>query len=439
MSDRASRVVERLLAERIGLDPSSVGEGLINRGVKARMMALGLRDRAEYEHVLLRQTDDELQALVEEVVVPESWFFRDERPFEVLADFAREGWLNEPKRPPLAALSLPCAGGEEPYSIAMTLRQLGLSGDRFRVEAVDISARNVARAIAGVYGSNSFRGTPAPWRSHFFREHNGVFTLDLAIRSTVHFHLGNLLDPALFADHPSFDVVFCRNLLIYLDEGARARAFASLGRLVVEGGLLFLGHADRIEQPEGLMAFEATGDKGAFAFRKGPVKAKKPAGSRLSPSPLAGKGASRVQPGLRSPVPNVAGGTKLPISLNIPRQKGRDSKSKLDPAPDAVVLDQASALADLGRHDEATALVERVIAAGGASARAHFLLGLIAQAAGLRDRAEAHYLKAIYLDPGHDEALLALALLARRKGDLVGEATYRRRAERVLARKVTPS
>jgi chemotaxis protein methyltransferase WspC len=79
-----------------------------------------------------------------------------------------------------------------------------------------------------------------------------------------------------------------------------------------------------------------------------------------------------------------------------------------------------------------------VIRDGGANARAYFLLGMIAQAAGDRQRAEAHYLKAIYLDAQHDEALLALALLARRKGDVAGEATYRRRADRVRSRKVVP-
>ena len=121
---------------------------------------------------------DEVQALVEEVVVPESWFFRDDRPFEVLADFARAGWLVDPARPPLSALSLPCAGGEEPYSIAMTLLEAGLPAGRFRVDAVDVSARSLARAIAGVYGPNSFRGAGRRLRPAYFREQNGAFTLD---------------------------------------------------------------------------------------------------------------------------------------------------------------------------------------------------------------------------------------------------------------------
>jgi chemotaxis protein methyltransferase WspC len=292
MSTTRPGTVERLLAGRIGLDPSSVGRGLIARGVHARMMALGLRSKDDYERALL-DSADELQALVEEVVVPESWFFRDDRPFEVLADFARAGWLDDPGRPALSALSVPCAGGEEPYSIAMTLLEAGLPADRFRVDAADVSDRALARAIAGVYGRNSFRGAHSSARSAYFREQGGGLTLDPSVRSTVRFRAGNLLDPALFADRSPFDAVFCRNLLIYLDDDSRARAFANLGRLVADGGLLFLGHADRVDQPEG-SPFEPSGDKGGFAYRrraarpgpsKGPPEVARPARRQAPKSP----------------------------------------------------------------------------------------------------------------------------------------------------------
>jgi chemotaxis protein methyltransferase WspC len=446
MSETPSGLVERMLAERIGLDASSVGEALIARGVHARMSALGLRSKAEYDKALVERAD-EVQALVEEVVVPESWFFRDDRPFEILADFARTGWLTDLARPPLSALSIPCAGGEEPYSIAMTLLEVGLLAGRFRVDAVDVSARSVARAIAGVYGPNAFRGSGSPARSAYFREHDRAFTVEPSVRSSVRFHLGNLLDPALFTDRPAFDVVFCRNLLIYLDDEARTRAFATLGRLIADGGLLFLGHADRFDDaPE--TPFEPTGSKGAFAFRKGKARAstarRQPISKPfVSPLPL-GEG-SGVR-GVALPVAWQQGSKGDHPTRHTPHpgplpggEGGRKEPKKTPPAePPSAILDRASSLADLGRYDEATALIEGMIRAGGAGAPAYFLLGLIAQTAGQRDRAEGHFLKAIYLDPQHDEALLALALLARRKGDIASESAYRKRAERVLARKAVP-
>jgi chemotaxis protein methyltransferase WspC len=425
MSGRPSGIVERLLAERIGLDSSSVGEGLIARGVHARMMALGLRSEVDYDRALLEQVEEVL-ALVEEVVVPESWFFRDDRPFEILEHFARAGWLIGPDRLPLAILSLPCAGGEEPYSIAMTLLEGGLPADRFRIDAVDISTRAVSRAIAGVYGSNSFRGSSRLPHSTYFREQNGSFTVDLAVRSTVRFHQGNLLDPTLFADRPPFDVVFCRNVLIYFDDHARRRAFATLARLVVDGGLLFLGHADRMDQPEG-SPFEMTEDKGGFAYRKGRLKAKPVKAPRDVRVPL--------ECGSLLPLSKPGASSRTPKNVGELREPEKKAVKSTPVEPPALTLDRAMSLADLGRYDEATVLVEGVIRDVGANARGYFLLGLIAQAAGSRDQAEAYYLKTIYLDAQHDEALLGLAMLARRKGDLVAEAAYRRRAERVLARK----
>jgi chemotaxis protein methyltransferase WspC len=447
MNPANSSVAEQLLAERIGLDPSSVGDRLIARGVLARMAALGVRSKLEYERILIEQ-GDEVQALIEEVVVAESWFFRDERPFEILARFAIEGWIGEPTRPPLTVLSLPCASGEEPYSIAITLLEAGLSAERFRVEAVDISARSIARAIAGVYGSNAFRGTGSSRRASHFLERNGAFTLDQAVRSTVRFRLGNLLDPTLFADRPPFDVVFCRNVLIYLDDDAKGRGFASLARLVAEGGLLFLGHADRLEVLEGT-PFEPIEEKGSFGFRKRrPSAALPPDSSRrvglalpitptaeTRPASKKGTGTSRVH---SEPVPFFEAPPPQASAKGTGTSRVQPKAVPLSEADASSLLDRASSLADSGRYDEASTLIAQAIAAGGASARAYFLLGMIAQASDVREAAEGHYLKAIYLDAQHDEALLALALLARRKGDVAAEAGYRRRAERVLARKVVP-
>jgi len=415
-----SATVGRVLAGRIGLDPSSVGMALIARGVQSRMAALGLGSPGEYDRVLVERPE-EAQALVEEVVVPESWFFRDDRPFEVLSDFAARGWLADLSRTPLSALSLPCASGEEPYSIAITLLEAGLAAERFRVDAVDVSARSLARAIAGVYGPNAFRGIGSPARTGYFREQGGAFTVEPVARASVRFHPGNLLDPSLFADRPPFDVVFCRNVLIYLDDEAKGRAFATLGRLVAGGGLLFLGHADRLEG-FGSTEFEPTGERGAFAFRKGGAK---PAKTTAPPT------ARRAAP----PPPSAAVPRPSPPPVAPAKPAGVPPREPRAPESTRATLERASALADSGRSAEATALVEGAIRTGGAGAGAYFLLGLIAQSSGDRGLAEAHFLKAIYLDPQHDEALLALALLARRKGDIGGEAAYRRRADRVLARK----
>ena len=439
--------IEQLLADRIGLDVASVGKAVISTGVQNRMKQLGIRRQEDYERILLGPSG-EIQALIEEVVIPESWFFRDDRPFATFREIVRTGWIDQPGRRPLSVLCLPCAGGEEPYSVTISLLEMGLPRERFEVVAVDISERSILRAAAGYYGINAFRGVDVRLQSRYFdfTEVRGRYLLKASIRSAVQFQQGNILDSQLLAEHAGFDVVFCRNLLIYFDGVARIKAFANLDRLTAWDGYLFLGHADRPDQTP-LSRFVASPVKGSFLYQK---LATKPTGADVEAPANAISSPSRPEP---TPKRRKFWGFPLRLSELTPAQPKRNEPKSaqvsppqpLKTQPDQVVLTQrlppekakdlALALADQGRYDEARRLVLEQIKDAALDASTHFLLGIIHQAAGDRVNSEAELAKAIYLDPEHDEALLALALLARRKGDMASEALYRRRADRVLARK----
>lgn len=440
-----TRSVDALLTERIGLDPRSVGSSLVDRGLEARMSALGLSDPNEYERYL-SGSGEEFQALIEEVVVPESWFFRDGRPFAFLQDHVRSKWLIEPKRPPLRVLSLPCAGGEEPYSIALALLEAGLPPRRFHIDAVDLSARSLARARQAIYSQNAFRGSDLAFRARYFQEQNGRYHLDPAVRNTVRLIQGNILDPGLLAREPSYDILFCRNLLIYFTDGARAQAAANLSRLLADSGLLFLGHAERLDLAR--MQLTAAGDNGTFAYQRtatastlvqslpAPVRIKAlepPDRPRLALSSEGVRPSPRlVRPEASKPVTS----RQAPVLDNKPADRARPKAQAIDRAAgNSALLDRAIERADQGQYAEAIGLCEQSMRESGHSARAYFLLGMIRQAAGDREAAEAALRKAVYLDAQHDEALLALALLAQRRGDAASAISYRRRAERALARK----
>ena len=430
--------VERLLADRIGLDVASVGAALVERGVRARMDRLGVRRREDYERILLGPAG-EVQALIEEVVIPESWFFRDDRPFAAFRQLIRDGWAGRDDGRPVSVLCLPCAGGEEPYSVAIALLELGIPRERFEVVAVDISDRSLRRAQAGVYGENAFRGLDVQLRDRYFdpAEGRGRFLLKASIRTAVRFVHGNILDEGLLADHPGFDVVFCRNLLIYLDAAGREKAFATLGRLVEPGGFLFLGHADRPD-PRGAARFVPHGDKASFAYRRG---AGAPASAAAAPSvPPVGPAQRLARAALKIARAIRPGSGEVPAVAAAPPPRPPRVEPARPPAapPTAAPVDalaEARALADRGDYAGALRLVGARAGHDALDAPTHFLLGSIRQAAGDRAGAEAEFARAVYLDPEQDEALLALALLARRRGDVAAEAGYRRRAERVLARK----
>ena len=418
--------IEGMLARRIGLDPATVGPRMVVRAAKRRMEELGLDDLGAYVW-RLSQSEEELESLIEEVVIPESWFFRDERPFLWLADYVRTRWVGDGLRPPLRVLSLPCAGGEEPYSIAITLRDVGLPARRFRIDAVDISAHRLAIARQGIYSDNAFRGGELGGRSQYFREHDQGREVLPAIRSTVHFHRASVLDPKLLAGSPPYDVVFCRNLLIYLDAPARLRSLAALDRLLAADGVLFIGHADRLDMAGASPRFTLIGEPGSFAYRKtsGPwsVGIDERKDDRIGPS--------RVPPlSLPLPLPQE------PTPKIVERQPTQSTPAPPSPPPAphppllSPLLQQAEELANRGRHTEAIAACEQQIRLSGPDASVYYLMGMIYQAAGDRRRAEECFHKTVYLDPKHAEALLALSLAAERRGDRGAAAGFLRRASR---------
>ncbi len=236
MNDR----FERLLKSRIGLDASSVGSAVIERAVRQRMSGLALHDEDEY-WMRLNGSPGEVQALIEAVVVPETWFFRYPESFTTLARLAFERLPSLGGGRALRILSLPCSTGEEPYSIVMALLDAGLSEYLFEVDALDVSARVIERASLGVYGRNSFRGDELGFRDRHFSEVADGYQLAEQVRRKVRFRCGNLLDPGLLAGEAPYDFVFCRNLLIYFDRPTQSEVVEVLKRLLRPDGAMFIG------------------------------------------------------------------------------------------------------------------------------------------------------------------------------------------------------
>ena len=423
--------VERILWDRIGLDPSSLGRGPIAQALAARRRVLGLVPGSYAE--VLAGSEDEQQAIVEEVIVPESWFFRDRIPFDHLAQAIAPAWRDHPARSPLRLLCLPCAGGEEPYSVVMTLLDAGLTADRFRVRAIDVSHRELERARRGVYRPHSFRGVEPTVRDRHFELFGSEWRVKAPVRQLVSWSQGNLIDSTSISHSEPYDIVFCRNLLIYLHDEAKQRAVEALAGLVAPGGTLFVGHAEA-SLPIG-PNFRPTGKPGSFAFLRTasdpliapvPILAQPPRrinASRPDVGSLPWPG--RIQSShprspslLRPPMPRTAEAAKLP------------NDSVMETA------ERASELANQGAWDEALAMASRVVARSPFDPVAHVVRGSIEQAAGRADQAESSFRRAVYLDGHCVEALLALAALVEARGDLTAAANYRRRADREAQREL---
>lgn len=388
----------RLLYKVIGLDPQSIGMSSIERAVRQRVEASGAPSHDAYL-ALLRTTPSEVQALIEAIVVPETWFFRDPKAFTVVAERARQ----TTKAGKLHFLCVPCSTGEEPYSLAMALLEAGLDPGQFHIDAMDVSERVLAIARKGFYGRNSFRGTDLGFRDRFFQSTPDGHLLDPAVRQLVHFHHGNLFDDSSLVRGQIYDAIFCRNLLIYFDGETQRRAILALERLLVPHGLFCVGPAET-----GLLAaypFTHTRVPLAFAFRQGKPEAPPPA-----------------------PAAKTREFTLLAPPL--PRPKRVSSLSDHAGATAVPDLAEAARFADEGRFAEVTAICRAHLQQAGATAHAHYLLALVSDATEHVDEAIAHYRKALYLDPQHHDALLHFSILSAKRGDMVAAEALRRRARR---------
>ncbi len=362
----------------MGLDAASIGSTSIHRAVRSRMRSLGLASLNDYKP-LLESSRTEWSQLVEAVIVPETWFFRDPQPIKAFGRHVAEEWLPAHPAIPARLLSVGCATGEEPYSLVMALRDAGVPFARFEVTGIDISACALARAERAVYRRNSFRGDDLAFRERYFRPSEEGFVLDRAVRKSVRFLRGNLLGADFLPGAATYDFIFCRNLLIYFDRPTQQRAIEKLDHLLAPWGTLFVSP---VEQPLALNhGFRAADIPGASACRRAGQEMRRYEPIRLS---------KRPPPPARF----------LPDGDFQPRFR-LDSRTPLAPTgkvspPSRASLETARRLADAGRLEEAAQVCEAHLRQRKGSAEAYYLLGLVRDAAG-DARATDCYRKALYL------------------------------------------
>jgi chemotaxis protein methyltransferase WspC len=380
--------VEAVVRDRFGLDPAALGPSVLPRAVEARTRACGLPSAERYA-AHLAANPAEREALASELVVAEGWFFRGGVAlFDRLAAFVASRAARSPGTA-VRVLSVPCGGGEEPYSLTIALRERLVAPGDCAIDAADLSGRNLARAAGARYSAFSFREAGPDIRPAYFRALGDAWELYPPFRAGVRFLPGNLTDPRFLEFERPYDLIVCRNLFIYLTPDARQRAMANLDRLLALDGRLCLtpGEADRL--PPGRFVPDGTNELGLY--RRAGV------GSALH-TPLAAG-----QPDTTTPAPAT---------------------------PTPATLDDARRLADSGRLAEAQAACEKLLRADSRNADALALLGVIHLAAGRTAEANAALRKALYLVPDHAEALAHMAVLCERRGNAAQATALRARLVR---------
>ena len=401
-----------LLSERLGLSPDLLGENTIQRALDV-VLTKAQPENIELMAARLQEDgSEEWQTLVDEVVVPETWFFRHRESYRFLAAYATEKWSPAHPVKSFQVLCVPCASGEEPYSIAMALLNAGLGASRIQIDAADVSERLLGKARLATYGKTSFREEFGDFRGKYFYGCEEGWRVKEEVVRLVRFEKANLLDLSCFRHRAPYDVIFCRNALIYLNESARHEIVSRLRDLLDEEGLIFTGSSELTHFCTG--GFVPLDYALSFACRKGQPKPARDSRHSLDAAVIRAKvkgtTATRRAP---PPDPNRPAGTRQ-SPLPLPR------------------FQQAEQHADRGDLDGAIALCERLLEDGVKDPQVYALLGVINESRGAVQSAEEHFRKALYLAPDHYESLLHMSLLCELSGNFDSARLYRARARRAL-------
>jgi chemotaxis protein methyltransferase CheR len=268
LSPQVFSIVAHLIEERAGLHYELSSADMLAEKLSERATERGLDSLLDYYYYLRYDPagERELQLLAESLVIHETYFFREVDPLRVLVSSILPGVLRGRSR--ARVWSAACATGEEPYTLGMMLAEAGLL-DRVEIVASDLSDRALAKARAGRYAGRSLRSLGAlPAPPPLLEEVAGGMQVRAELKDRIAWHRLNLLDATAIEALGPFDVILCRNVLIYFAEATVSSVAANLGRALRPDGVLLVGASESLLRFGTLFACEE--HEGSFFYRKQP-------------------------------------------------------------------------------------------------------------------------------------------------------------------------
>ena len=261
LGDHELQRLTRLLYDASGITLHDGKGPLVIARLQKRVKDQGYGSFAQYLDAVERDaTGETLTELVDAMATNHTSFFREPQHFAILESSVAEQARTRRVPVPLKVWSMPCSTGEEPYSIAMSLLDAGLPAG-FTILASDLSTKALTRARAAVYRLQTVAGVPKPMlQRHFERgaaQEDGLVRVASTVRRHVAFRRLNLIDLPDLGQR--FDVIFCRNLLIYFDRAAQQLAIDALQRHLAPGGYLFISHSETLNAVKHSLQWVAPG------------------------------------------------------------------------------------------------------------------------------------------------------------------------------------
>jgi chemotaxis protein methyltransferase CheR len=367
------------------------------------------------EGLLAGHLEDRLGHLIECITVGETYFFREPEAIEAIVTTIIPERAARGKRS-LDIWVAGCATGEEAYSVAMLLhsRLPSLKGMGFSILASDINGAFLERAEQGIYGSWSFRAIPFPYLSRYFhKQADGRYQLDETIRRMVRFQRINLVEGDVHpfrAPRQEFDLILCRNVLMYFAPDTIRTLTARLAHSLVEGGWLMVSQTECCDYFS--PCFETVQSGNIFLYRK-------------KNAPAASSGET-VPPA--APLPRQREGERLPAAAPSPFPHAElpprttpnrpETAAATEERPDQERLfSQARSLADGGELERARQRCEEGLDLNPLSLPGQYLHAVILLELGLPDEALVALRKVLYLNPDFVMASYTLGVIEEKLGN----------------------
>ncbi|MEV6597598.1 CheR family methyltransferase [Actinoplanes sp. NPDC051346] len=417
------------LAEQLGWNFDDNDISQLVDVLRRRVEESGLLPGAYLRRLAAGDWESEVTALAEELSINETYFFRHGEQFRALAEVVLPERIHDRRaQRVLRMLSVGCSSGEEAYSMAVVARE-SLPGPDWIVSVLglDASASVLRQAELARYSGWALRETPDAIRERWFHPREGDYELDALIRADVRFRRYNVAtEDAELWRADQYDVIFCRNLLMYLTPELRETLVRRMTNSLAGGGYLFLGHTDSLgSQPEGL---EPQHTHHTFYYRRSSVPAITTPAPRPEPPPMSPSLPARpaARPPARDRRPAHGAGRSGTVHERAMRLL-RDERFAealavvergLGERPESrEMLLHGILLAQAGRFEEAEMVCRRLLDVDGLNADAHHQLAVCLEGGAAVDVAIGHYRLAAHLDPEFAMPRLRLGLLARRRGE----------------------
>jgi len=273
LSDDLFQVLRKLIYEKTGIFFADNKKYLLESRVNRRIAALGMDSFIAYCNALMNgQASTETSHLINSITINETFFFRNEPQFDVLEQFILPELITKRKEDgtnKIRIWSAACSTGEEPYSIAIIIKdkfQGRFPSMKFEVIGTDINTQVLETARRGIYKDYAVRNVPKDYIDKYFRQEGDKFFLDNEIKQLADIKQVNLFDRPIMRSMRNFDIVFAANVLIYFDINSKQNVVSSIYDSLNKGGYFFVGYSETLY---GLtQAFKPVHFDKAIAYKK---------------------------------------------------------------------------------------------------------------------------------------------------------------------------